>query len=263
VVTSRLLAPLAPFLSDWIHRELTGDTVHVAAFPVSQEAGDAELEAGMEDVRRLTTLGRAAREEAGIRVRQPISELQAVLPAGRSLDPSLVELLKKELNVKDVVFPDADADIVRLSAKPDFGALGPRFGSETPAVARAIAALDDDRVRALRSGDVVELAMGESVVEVRPTDVTIIEEASGDLVVQAEEGYLAGLVTKLDAALLSEGLAREVVNRVQRLRRESEFLVADRIKLGVPVYQGRDTGCLGHGWRCDAGRDRSHSRSRN
>jgi isoleucyl-tRNA synthetase len=233
VVTTRMLAPLAPFVSDWMHRELMGDTVHLAAFPDSDDARDPGLEAGMDDVRRLTTLGRAAREEAGIRVRQPISELHAVLPGGRRLDGSLVDLLEKELNVKHVVFPDADADIVRLSAKPDFGRLGPRFGAETPAVARAIAALDENSVRRLRSGEVVEVEVGGTVAEVGPTDVTILEEASGELVVQAEDGYVAGLVTKLDDALLAEGLAREVVNRVQRLRRDSGFSVADRIDLAV------------------------------
>ena len=187
----------------------------------------------MEDVRRLTTLGRAAREEAGVRGRQPLRELQAVLPEGRVLNESLVTLLRTELNVKSVVFPRADDNIVRLSAKPDFGALGPRFGSDTPVVARAITALDADQVRRLRAGERIELELEGLTADVGSADVTIVEEAAGDLVVQAEDGYVAGLVMALDEELLSEGRAREVVNRVQRLRRDSGFEVSDRIRLGV------------------------------
>ncbi|MFQ5528848.1 MAG: isoleucine--tRNA ligase [Gemmatimonadota bacterium] len=233
VTTARILAPLAPFLSDWMHRELTGGSVHLARYPDRFDARDAILEAGMEDVRRLATLGRAAREEAGIRVRQPLRELQAVLPGGRVLDESLIALLKTELNVKSVVFPRADDDIVRLSAKPDFGALGPRFGSSTPAVATAIGELGTEEVRRLRAEGRLELVVDGLVAEIGPADVAILEEASGDLVVQAEDGYLAGLMTALDEELLSEGRAREIVNRVQRLRRESEFAVSDRVRLGI------------------------------
>ncbi|MDH3297238.1 MAG: DUF5915 domain-containing protein, partial [Gemmatimonadota bacterium] len=233
VVTTRLLAPLAPFLSDWMHRELTGESVHLARYPDRFEARDAVLEAGMEDVRRLSTLGRAAREEAGIRVRQPLRELQAVLPGGRTLEDSLVALLKTELNVKNVVFPRADDDIVRLSAKPDFGALGPRFGSGTPIVARAITQLATGQVRELRAGERLTLDIEGLVAEIGPSDVVIVEEATGDLVIQAEGGYLTGLATDLDEELRSEGRAREIVNRVQRLRRESEFAVSDRVRLGI------------------------------
>lgn len=233
VTTTRMLAPIAPFLSDWMHRELTGESVHLASFPGESGSQDADLESGMEDVRRLATLGRAAREEVGVRVRQPLRELQAVLPEGRVLDGSLVELLKTELNVKSVVFLRADDNIIRLSAKPDFGALGPRFGSRTPVVAQAIAELDADQVRRLRAGEPLVLQLDGWTASIEPGDVTIVEEAAGDLVVQAEDGYVVGLVTALDEELLSEGRAREIVNRVQRLRRDSGFEVSDRIRLAV------------------------------
>lgn len=233
VTTTRMLAPIAPFLSDWMHRELTGDSVHLASFPDVSGERDVDLETGMEDVRRLTTLGRAAREEAGVRVRQPLRELQAVLPDGRVLSETLVGLLKTELNVKSIVFPSADSDIVRLSAKPDFGALGPRFGSNTPVVAKAIAELEAEQLRRLRAGERLELKLDGLTADVGPGDAMIVEEAAGDLVVQAEDGYVSGLDTVLDEELLSEGRAREVINRVQRLRRDSGFQVNDRIHLAV------------------------------
>ena len=233
VDTCRMLAPIAPFLSDWMHRELIGDSVHLAEFPGGHGEIDAGLEAGMDDVRRLATLGRAAREQAGIRVRQPLRELHAVLPGGRRLDGDFVGLLAAELNVRSVVFPAGDDDIIRLSAKPDFGALGPRYGSETPAVARAVAGLDPGTVRRLRDGETIAVEVAGRGVEIRPSDVQVLEEAAGDLVVQADDGWLVGLDTALDDELLSEGFAREIVNRVQRFRRDAELAVSDRIRLAI------------------------------
>jgi isoleucyl-tRNA synthetase len=233
VVVCRLLAPIAPFLSDWMHRELMGESVHLADFPGTSPRVGGALEQGMEDVRRLATLGRAAREEAGIRVRQPLPELRAVLPGGRRLDEAFVELLRTELNVRSVVFPTGDDDIIRLSAKPDFGVLGPRFGPDTPAVASALAALDAASVRRLREGEAIDVEVADRRVEVRPDEVKILEQTAGDLVVQAGDGWLVGLDTTLDEELRAEGMAREIVNRVQRLRRDADLAVSDRIRLAI------------------------------
>ncbi|MGD8495619.1 MAG: isoleucine--tRNA ligase [Gemmatimonadales bacterium] len=233
VTVCRLLAPIAPFLSDWMHRELVGTSVHLADFPGEAPRVDESLERGMEDVRRLATLGRAAREEAGIRVRQPLGRLHAMLPDGRRLGDELLDLLRSELNVHDVVFPAADADIIRLSAKPDFGVLGPRFGPDTPAVARAIAGLEGEVVRRLRDGETVSLEAAGRTLEIGPGDARILEQAAGELLVQAEDGWLVGLDPTLDEGLRAEGRAREIVSRVQRLRRDAGFEVSDRIRLAV------------------------------
>lgn len=228
-----LAAPLAPFLSDWLHRELAGESAHVSDYPEPAGRRDLDLERAMEDVRRLATLGRAAREEAGIRVRQPLSVLQVVIPAGRRLSPVLETILRQELNLKRVVFPAVGDDILRLSAKPDFGRLGPRFGPRTPAVGRQIAAMGPDLVRELRAGRPVRLDVEGEVVEVEPEDVRVLEEAAGALTIQAADGYVVGLDATLTDELVAEGMARELVNRVQRLRRDSGFEVSDRIRLAV------------------------------
>ena len=230
---SLLLAPLAPFLSDWLHRELTGRSAHLSDFPAPRGVHDPALEAGMEDARALVRLGRAAREEAGIRVRQPLPSVQAVLPGGRRLSPDLEAVLRDELNVKAVVFPAGDADIVRLSAKPEFGRLGPRFGADTPRVARAISELDADALRRLRAGESVRLVVDGTEARIEPADVRVIEEAKGELTVEAGDGYLLGLDTALSDELVAEGLAREVVSRVQRLRRDAGLDVSDRIRLAI------------------------------
>jgi len=231
--TAVLLAPFAPFLSDWLHRELVGGSVHLVDYPAAPSRRDESLEAEMEDVRALVTLGRAAREEAGIRVRQPLPGIQATLPEGRRLAGAMDEILREELNVREVVFPTADADIVRLSAKPDFGRLGPRFGDRTPVVARLIGNLDVVALQTLRDGVSVAADLDGSSIEIMPEDVRIVEEAKGDLTVKADGGYVVGLDTSLTDELLDEGLAREIVSRVQRLRRDAGLAVSDRIRLAV------------------------------
>ncbi|MCK5482848.1 MAG: class I tRNA ligase family protein, partial [Gemmatimonadetes bacterium] len=237
--TALVLAPIAPFISDWLHRELTGTSAHLTDYPEPASRRDEDLEWRMEDVRRLSTLGRAAREEAGIRVRQPLGSLQAVVPGGRRPGPELEAILRQELNVKEVVFPSGSDHIIRLSAKPEFGKLGPRFGSLTPRVARAIADLDADSVRRLESGEAASVTVDGEVFEVCAEDVTVVEEASGSLKVQAHEGYLVGLDASITPELEAEGLTREVVSRVQRLRRDSGLEVSDRIRLGLAASPGR------------------------
>jgi len=238
--TAVLLAPFAPFLSDWLYRVLVGSSVHLADFPASSGRRDESLESEMEDVRALVTLGRAAREEAGIRVRQPLSGIQAAVPGGRGLSEAMDEILREELNVREVVFPAADADIVRLSAKPEFGRLGPRFGDRTPAVARMIGNLDPAALQELRDGTSVMADLDGTRVEITPEDVRIVESAKGDLTVKAGGGYVVGLDTSLTEELLAEGLAREIVSRVQRLRREAGLAVSDRIRLAVAGSQKLD-----------------------
>ncbi|MEJ2483929.1 MAG: class I tRNA ligase family protein, partial [Gemmatimonadota bacterium] len=179
VSVSSLLAPISPFLSDWLHRELTGASAHLTDFPSDGGRGDARLEKEMDDVRELVSLGRAAREEASIRVRQPLLAIQAALPGGRRLGESMQAIVREELNVREVVFPAADADIVRLSVKPDFGQLGPRFGRRTPEIAQAIEQLDEDSLTTLRDGGSVALDVDGEGIEVHPEEVRILEEAKG------------------------------------------------------------------------------------
>jgi isoleucyl-tRNA synthetase len=239
LAASLVLAPIAPFLSDWLHRQLKGESVHLADFPQASGVRDEDLELRMDDVRRLSTLGRAAREEAGTRVRQPLSLLQAVVPGGRRPGDELEEILRQELNVKDVVFPSGTDNIIRLSAKPDFAQLGPRFGARTPEVAKAIAALDAASIRRLAAGETVSVQVGGDSLEVLPGDAKVLEEASGDLTVQVHDGYLVGLDTAVTPELEAEGLAREVVSRVQRMRRDSGLDVSDRVRLRLVAEPGR------------------------
>jgi isoleucyl-tRNA synthetase len=228
-----LLAPFAPFLSDWLYRELCERSVHLSDFPAGDGETRPDLEQEMDDVRRLSALGRAAREDAGIRVRQPLRSVRILLPSGRTLSPELADILIRELNVERVEFLSSDQEITRLFAKPDFSQLGPVFGQRTPVVARAIERMEPDDVRRLRDGEPVELQSDGETVIIEPAHVIVREEAVGQDVVQAADGYVLALDVSLDDDLVAAGRARELVNRIQRLRREADLEISDRVIVSI------------------------------
>jgi isoleucyl-tRNA synthetase len=235
VDVSRLMAPIAPFLSDWLHRSLTGgESVHLARVPrVDREVRDEALEQGMEAVRSLATLGRAARETVRIRVRQPLATLYAVVPDDRALDGELLAILRDELNVRQVEFMDRAEELVTFSAKPNFRALGARFGKQTPAIAEAIRGVPSAELATFRRGGELAVELNGDRHSILPAELDIVQTARGELVVEAEGGFTAALDANITPELRAEGLAREVVNRVQRLRKDSGLEVADRIRLAV------------------------------
>ncbi len=235
VTTCRLLAPLAPFLSDWIHRELTGESVHLAPYMSPEPAPrDQELERAMGAARMLAKLGRAAREEAGVKVRQPLKQMVCVAPdvPDAALAP-LVALLANELNVKRVDFARTGDALVTLEAKPNFRSLGKKFGKQTPLAAKAIQAFTNEALRGFLGGAPLAVTAGGESHQLELEDVTIVRRASGDLVVQEEAGFFAALDPSVTPELRLEGLARELVSRIQRLRKESGLAVSDRIVLYV------------------------------
>jgi isoleucyl-tRNA synthetase len=234
VSVCRLLAPIAPFVSDWIHRELTGESVHLAPFVAPRGAVTTELDAPMEAVRNLARLGRAAREEVGIKVRRPLARMVCVAPgvAESALVP-LVPLLASELNVKRVDFATSADELVTLHPKPNFKALGKRFGKSTPLAAEATNLLTSDRLRAFEHGEPLVISVGGQSHNLTLDDVTIIRRASGDLVVQEDGGFFAAIDPAVTPELELEGYARELVSRVQRMRKEASFAVSDRITLAI------------------------------
>jgi isoleucyl-tRNA synthetase len=235
LVTSRLLAPFTPFLSDWLHRELAGTSVHLAPFVRDSAHGaDSSLEARMAAIRAIATLGRSAREERGIKVRQPLARLVCIAPGlGESDLRELLPLLASELNVKQVDFAASGAQLVHLEAKANFRSLGKRFGKATPVAAREVARLDDAALQALERGETVTIRVDDASHHVLPEDVEIQRHPAGDLVVHSEAGFFAAIDPAITPELRSEGMAREVVSRVQRLRKEAGLAVSDRIALAV------------------------------
>ena len=239
VLTSvcRLLAPIAPFMSDWIHRQLVGSSVHLAPFVGERpaaSASDAGLLGAMSAVRTLARLGRAAREEAGIKVRQPLTRLVCVAPnvPESDLEP-LVGLLKTELNVKAVDFATSADALVTLEAKPNFRSLGKKFGKKTQLAAVAVRAFSGDQLRLFLRGEPLVVTVDGESHTLDQEDVDIIRRATGALVVEEDGGFFAAIDPTVTLELKREGLARELISRVQRMRKEAALAVSDRIVLTV------------------------------
>jgi isoleucyl-tRNA synthetase len=235
VAICRLLAPFAPFLTDWMHRELVGESVHLAPFVrTNVPEPDADLEAAMDDVRQLSRLGRAAREEAGVRVRQPLSRLICVTPRKRhDLVRALVGILQDELNVKTIELVESSEGLITLAAKPNFRSLGRKFGKATPAAAAAVSSLSEASLLAFEAGKNLSIAVGGSEHAIEEGDFEVVRRARGELVVSADGGYVAALDATVTPELREEGLAREMISRIQRMRKEAGLAVSDRIALWV------------------------------
>ncbi len=238
VATCRLLAPFAPFVTDWMHRELTGESVHVAPYVRPDPfAPKPDLDEAMREIRTLATLGRAAREAAGVNVRQPLARMVCVLPVhGPAVDAlvqELVPLLAAELNVKSVEFASSADALVSLEAKPNFRALGQRWGKETPRAAAAVAALSSDTLRAFERGEPVIIGVDGTDHQLTAEEVTIHRRASGPLEVQEDGARFAAIDTTVTPELRAEGMAREMVSRIQRLRKDTGLAVSDRIRLQI------------------------------
>ncbi|MEX2048000.1 MAG: isoleucine--tRNA ligase, partial [Gemmatimonadota bacterium] len=245
---SVLAAPCLPFASDWLHRALTGGSVHLERLPTSAAVGsaleawkvgpDARLEGDMEAARMLVSLGRAAREDVKIRVRQPLRTLQAVVPGGRTLADDVLEVVRDELNVKEVVFLESAEGIVTLAARPSYRSLGVRFGKQTNDAANAIRALSPEALATYRDGGDVDIEVGGHAHRLQPGDLDVTQQATSGLVVKAEGAYTVALDPRIDDELAAEGMARELVNRIQRLRKDAGLEITDRIELAIDGPEG-------------------------
>ncbi len=195
---------------------------------------DAALAAQLACGPPRATLGRAAREQAGINVRQPLSRLVCVAPrmSEASLAP-LLPILASELNVKRVeVATSADA-LVTLEAKANFRALGKKFGKQTPLAAEAVSRFTSDHLRQFEAGEELSVTVNGDTHIITPDDLTIVRRASGKLVVQEEHGFFAAIDPAISSELRQEGMARELISRVQRMRRDAGLAVSDRIRLAI------------------------------
>jgi isoleucyl-tRNA synthetase len=235
VTATRLLAPAAPFMSDAIHRRLTGTSVHLAPFPEDRSRRDGALDGAMTTVRTLASLARAARDAAGLRVRQPLAAMRVAVPA--AVDAGALErllpLLADEVNVKRIERVASDEDLVRLKAKPNFAALGKIYGRQTPAAAEAARALTAAELRRLEAGESVVTQRDGTRFTLRPEDVVVEREVKGDWLVQSDGPCVVALDPSLSDELRREGLAREVINRIQRLRKEAGYDYATRIAVSI------------------------------
>ncbi len=237
---AKLSAPFTPFVADEIYTNLTGTggedhaSVHLARWPQPDDARTNDsLRTGMALARRLVALGRAARTDARVKVRQPLSRALIVMPrAEADLLEGLEPLVAEELNVKEIEAAHGLQELVTYSVRPNFKLLGPRFGARVKDVARALSAADAHALT-----DSLETT-GAAVVHVDGEPLSLSTDEL-DVRIEGREGfslaregaYGVALDLELDAELIAEGIAREVVRAVQELRKASGLAVADRIEL--------------------------------
>ncbi len=239
----KLIAPIAPFYSDRLYRDLTDgvqgapESVHLALFPEADEALiNAGLERQMATAQKLTSLVLSLRKKANIKVRQPLGKMlvPAMTPAQREDLEAVKSLVLSEVNVKELEIADGDNEIFVKRVQPDFKKLGPKFGKQMKAAAAIITALDRASIAALeRDGSIDITTPDGSTTTVELGDVKIFsEDIPGWLV--ANEGQLTvALDIEIDTALAREGIAREIVNRVQNLRKTSGLEITDHITLAI------------------------------
>jgi isoleucyl-tRNA synthetase len=240
VTVAQISAPYTPFVSDEIYTNLTSpaavapDSVHLSDWPVvPPEWADDDLRHQMSVVRRVVALGRSARTEAKVRVRQPLARALVVLPSNEREDlSSLAPLVAEELNVKDVEIAHGLEELVSYSIKPRFNTLGPRFGRRVKDVAKKLEESDAHALVAeLEARDTVTLSLDGEEISLSREDLDVrVEGREGFSLVQ-DGAYGVALDLDLTPELKAEGAAREVVRATQDLRKTSGLAVEDRIEL--------------------------------
>ena len=233
---SKLIAPITPFVSEELYRNLTGnESVHLEDYPVFNESLiNEKVENKMDLVRDLISIGRYVREEAKIKVRQPLSK---ILLDGKNKDilSDVTPLIEEELNIKEVVFVDELNEYMNLSVKPNFKEVGKVFGSLIKEFQTKLSELDMDKVNELQKGNSITMEIGGVEKEVTPSMVEVRISSKEGYNVGMENNNFVILDTTLTEELLLEGIAREMVSKVQQLRKNKDFNVADRINL---YYKG-------------------------
>ncbi|MGD8412678.1 MAG: isoleucine--tRNA ligase [Candidatus Latescibacterota bacterium] len=241
---AKLLAPFTPFMSEEIHLALRGvstgdesnESVHMELFPAADdEMIDAGLESQVEMAMTLSSLGRNVRNEAGIRVRQPLAELLV-----HSDSPALTAFMEREevvasvleeLNVKSVRRVDSISEYASWKAKPNFAALGRRFGKQVPVVAKSIQALDTGVLSEFNRTGELNVAAADGTVSLTRDELTVSIEGKDGFGAGSDGVVTVMIGLEISDELRLEGLAREVVNRLQNLRKKAGLEVTDRIEV--------------------------------
>ena len=246
VEVSTLLAPFTPFVADEIYANLAGgsggdfgsepDSVHLRDYPEADDAlSDPGLEAAMASVRQTVELGRAARAQAKAKVRQPLRRAIVVAKdAERDAIAAHTDLVRSELNVKEIDFVDEEGELVSYRVRPNYRSLGPRFGKEMPQAAAAIESLDPAHVKtALDGGREVGINIDGHEHRISADDVALEMLPLEGYQLGEEGGHAVALALELDDELRREGLAREIVHSVQNARRSAGLEITDRIELAL------------------------------
>ena len=232
---ARIIAPIAPFISDEMYKKLTGEeTVHIAYFPqVNEKLIDDKVEKRMDVVRAVCNLGRGIREKESLKVRQPLA---GVLVDGKFKDliEDMTPLIMEELNVKEVVFAQELSKYMDFSLKPNFKVAGPVLGKNIKAFGSAIAKENaEEFISELEQNGSVELDLNDEKITVEKDFVDVKISAKEGFAVAMENNIFAILDTNLSQELIDEGISREIISKIQQMRKQNNYEMMDNINIFI------------------------------
>ncbi len=238
LTVSKLASPFAPFITDDLYRKLNDATnlekfesVHLTEFPTPGFI-DKKLEEKMSIAEKVVYLTRSMRAKANLKVRQPLRKIIiAVDPALRTAIQEMSDVILEEVNIKELEILEDDSSIVNKTAKPNFKVIGPKYGKLVKSLAAAIREISKEEIDALESNGKITLSVNEQDVEISREDVEIQSSEIEGWMVETEGNITVAVDKELDDELIAEGYAREFVNRVQNMRKDSGLDVVDRIKV--------------------------------
>jgi len=245
---AQLMAPIAPFYSDRLYKDLVSsvsatsasESVHLALFPENEpNKVDDRLEDKMHKAQTISSLVLSLRKKEKIKVRQPLQKiLIPVLNKDTKAEIAEVEeLIKSEVNVREVAFIDDASGLLIKDIKPNFKVLGPRFGKSMKQVVQQINSFGKDEITQLEKGQAIQIEVDEEPVKITKDDVAILSQDIEGWKVASAGNITVALDVSLTDELQNEGIARELVNRIQNLRKESGFDVTDKIDIRLKEHQ--------------------------
>ena len=237
MTVAKLVAPFAPFYADRLYHDLGGkmESVHLESYPVADtEAIDAELEARMDIAQKITSMTLALRRKVNIKVRQPLAQLMipAIDDKQKQRICAVKDLIKNEVNVKEVNFVENSGFLVK-KVKCNFRVMGKKFGKLMKSVAAHMDGLDQDAIALLEQNGSISFNIDGTPVTVDVADVEIISEDIPGWLVSNDGNLTVALEVELTEELLNEGMARELINRIQNMRKDSGLEITDRIAIKV------------------------------
>ena len=248
---SKMMAPVSPFFSDWLYRNLneatkgeTHESVHLADFPTANEALiDKDLEQRMDYAQRISSLALSLRKKEKIRVRQPLHKV--LLPILDNHFQEQVEgvksLVLSEINVKDIEYITDTSGILKKKVKPNFKTLGRRLGKDMKAAVQAINAMNQEDIAKVEQENHYQLVVGDNTYDLTLEDFDITAEDIPGWQVASDGDITVALDITLDEALEAEGMARDIVNRIQNIRKDKDFEVTDKIKVTIEQIPAVET----------------------
>ncbi len=241
VKMSRGLAPVIPFLTEQIYQNLVRsvfsdayESIHHTLWPEADpKAIDQRLIDQMKLSREAASQGLSARSNVGIKVRQPLSQVLVYVKEGQAeLDEELIEIVRDELNIKDLVFVQDPKSLLAYKVLPDNRALGPKYGADFPKVQSALEKMDPDQVAAMvNEGKTIPLDLDGKEILLFPEEVLVRSEGAEGLSTVDSKLLTVAIDTEITSELRAEGLARELIRRVQDFRKQADFEISDRIAL--------------------------------